>query len=402
MLPLTLIILASYLLGSIPFGYLVARWKGVDILHQGSGNIGATNVGRVLGRRLGILVFVLDVAKGAIPVATAMWTTRRVELELPKNTLEVSAGLAAFLGHLFPVYLGFRGGKGVATGAGIVLVLLPLPALAALLTWLVVVCLSRYVSLASLTGAVTLCVVRLVTTSESFGPDNRILTWFCLVAAGLVILRHRANIGRLLRGNENYLKDSPTMELLIKTIHVLALGLWFGSAVFFSFVVTPVIFDTFRSLPAKEPPERPAWLPGTFNQEQGNQLAGLAVGPIFPWYFLLEGVCGVLALSTAVSWAKSVPRRTVHQLRFLILALALATVLAGWPIAEHVADFRKDRYSEDATVAANAAWSFTTWHVYSLGLNLVTIGLVFLAMALAAKLPECHSCAMDEKREDRT
>src|SRR5437867_8872481 len=115
-----LTVLGAYLVGGIPFGYAVARWRGVDILRQGSGNIGATNVGRVLGRRFGILVFLLDFAKGALPVAAAM----RVGAEsgvadvLGDDGLPVLAGLAAFLGHLFPVYLHFRGGKGVATEAG--------------------------------------------------------------------------------------------------------------------------------------------------------------------------------------------------------------------------------------------------------------------------------------------
>src|SRR5256885_1659498 len=118
LLPILLVV-AAYLLGAVPFGYLVARWRGVDILRQGSGNIGATNVGRVLGRRYGILVFVLDFAKGAIPVAAAIrvGAATGVADSLGTEGLPVAAGLAAFLGHLFPVYLRFRGGKGVATGA---------------------------------------------------------------------------------------------------------------------------------------------------------------------------------------------------------------------------------------------------------------------------------------------
>src|SRR6516225_9631754 len=111
-----LIALASYFIGAVPFGYLIARSQGIDILHQGSGNIGATNVGRVLGRRFGILVFVLDFAKGAVPVLIAAWLAPSLAPSLPPGSLEVTAGLAAFLGHLFPVYLRFRGGKGVATG----------------------------------------------------------------------------------------------------------------------------------------------------------------------------------------------------------------------------------------------------------------------------------------------
>src|SRR5262249_47203103 len=147
--------LVAYLIGSLPFGYLVARSRAIDIFCHGSGNIGATNVGRVLGKRLGLLVFVLDFAKGAVPVALAMAVGRRLDLEADPDalakTLGVVAGLGAFLGHLFPLYLRFHGGKGVATGAGIIVMLLPGPALGALLTWVAVLCASSYVSLASLT-----------------------------------------------------------------------------------------------------------------------------------------------------------------------------------------------------------------------------------------------------------
>src|SRR5262245_56793741 len=107
---------ASYLIGAVPFGYLVARWRGVDILREGSGNIGATNVGRVLGRRFGLLVFLLDFLKGAGPTLAGVLLTRATRPDLPPDTLPVTAGVAAFLGHLFPVFLRFRGGKGVATG----------------------------------------------------------------------------------------------------------------------------------------------------------------------------------------------------------------------------------------------------------------------------------------------
>src|SRR5215471_19196901 len=152
-LSLGLTLLLSYLIGAIPFGYLVARGRGVDILKQGSGNIGATNVGRVLGRPFGVLVFLLDFAKGAVPALLARLWASRYALELPPDSLPVAAAVAAFLGHLFPIYLRFRGGKGVATAAGAVSVLLPGPALTALVTWLAVVLASRYVSLASLTAA---------------------------------------------------------------------------------------------------------------------------------------------------------------------------------------------------------------------------------------------------------
>src|SRR5438094_8220534 len=116
-------VLLSYLVGAVPFGYAVARWRGVDILRHGSGNIGATNVGRVLGKRFGILVFLLDFAKGFVPTLTALRLASELHESLDPEWAGVAAGLSAFLGHLFPVYLGFRGGKGVATGAGVVSVL---------------------------------------------------------------------------------------------------------------------------------------------------------------------------------------------------------------------------------------------------------------------------------------
>jgi acyl-phosphate glycerol 3-phosphate acyltransferase len=381
-----LTLVASYLLGAIPFGYLIARARGVDILHQGSGNIGATNVGRVLGRRFGLLVFFLDFAKGALPAAIASWLTKHLTLSLPSDALEVSAGLAAFLGHLFPIYLHFRGGKGVATGAGVVVILLPVPALGALLTWVALVCVTRYVSLASLAAAVVLCALRFGLTAAPFAADNLILTLFCFVAVALVFLRHRSNITRLLRGSENRLKDTPAMLHLSKTLHVLALGLWFGSAVFFTFVVALTIFNTFESL-AANPQDRPAWLPESFTKEQGTQLAGLAVGPIFPWYFLLEGICGLLTVATALSWYGTESQAAVHKVRFYVLTLALVTVVVGWPIAQKVSTLRAARYVADPVLAAAARTDFATWHLYSLLLNLVTVALVTVAMALAARLP---------------
>ncbi len=396
-------LLLSYLIGAIPFGYVLARWRGVDIRQQGSGNIGATNVGRVLGRRLGILVFVLDFAKGAVPAAAATWLASWGSVDLPKDSLPVAAGLAAFVGHLFPIYLRFHGGKGVATGAGVVTVLLPAPALGALLTWAVILCAFLYVSLASLSAAVILCGLQvlvgpyLVWCYEPFAAGNSILTVFCLVAACLVFVRHRTNIFRLLHGTENRLPETPTMFLLTKTIHVLALGLWFGSVVFFTFSAL-VVFESFESLAAQPPPaQRPAWLPESFDKEKGTQLAGLAVGPLFPWYYLLQGVCGLLTVVTALSLARSEPQARAHQVRFFILALALATVIAAWPIANRVSALRDARYAADRAVAASAKADFGRWHRYSLLLNFATLGLVTVAMALAARLPNRAPIAGNEK-----
>jgi acyl-phosphate glycerol 3-phosphate acyltransferase len=385
-----LTVLAAYLIGAIPFGYLVARGRGVDILHQGSGNIGATNVGRVLGGRFGLLVFLFDFAKGALPAAVGLWLTAHdggLQSAFGPGGLGVAAGLAAILGHLFPVYLRFRGGKGVATGAGVVAVLLPLPALGALVTWVVVLCASRYVSLASLSAATVLCVLRLAVTPEPFAPENRILTLFCGVAMGLVFLRHRANLARLAHGTENRLRETAAMLLLTKIIHVLALGLWFGSIVFF-ILAALVIFRTFQSL-GEAGADRPAWLPSDFDKEKGTQLAGVAVSPLFDMYFPLQAVCGLLAIATAtgLAWSGMPAGAGLPRARLAVLLLALVTVFAGWPLASYVGRLRLERYSADPAVAASARAAFGTWHTYSLLLNFATLLLVAVALGLAAHLP---------------
>src|SRR5438093_6876492 len=238
-----LTVLISYLIGAIPFGYLIARWRGVDILKVGSGNVGATNVGRVLGCRFGILVFVLDFAKGALPAGAATVASGQLPAAVG-NWLPVLAGLSAVVGHLFPIFLRFHGGKGVATGAGVVAVLLPGPALAALITWVFIVGLTRFVSLASLAAAASLCLFHLLLTPNPFSSDNWVLSCFAFLAVGLVVARHHANIKRLLHGNENRLPESQLMSQIPKIIHVMAVGLWFGSSVFF-LITTLVIFHQF-------------------------------------------------------------------------------------------------------------------------------------------------------------
>src|SRR5262249_53175621 len=153
-----------------------------------------------------------------------------------------------------------------------------------------------------------------------FAPEHRILTLFCFLAAGLVFARHRANILRLLHGTENRLKDSPAMFLLTKIVHVLALGLWFGTLIFFV-VVGLSLFHTFEAEGMTEAEGRPSWfpLPPKYNKpedldiplnppkEQGTRAAGFAVGPMFGWYFLLQGVCGFLAVATALNWSWAEP-----------------------------------------------------------------------------------------------
>jgi glycerol-3-phosphate acyltransferase PlsY len=409
-----LAILGSYLIGGIPFGYLIGRWRGIDIFQHGSGNIGATNVGRVLGRRIGILVFLLDFAKGAVPALAGLKMRDLFSPEavgsLAVEGLGVWAGLAALLGHLFSIYLRFKGGKGVATAAGVVVVLVPVAALGALITWLAVVCGTRYISLASLMAAVALCGFQLALPAYPFHGHELIITLFCFIAAGLVFLRHRANITRLLHGNENRLRESTTMLQLTKTIHVLALGLWFGSVAFFVFVVGVSLFNTFETVGASA--ERPAWLPPVAEfekkdtaidgpREQGSRVAGAAVAPMFGWFFLIQGVCGLLATSTSLGWSRSHPEK-VHQRRVTLLLLALATVLIGWPLEQKVSALREprnraiDAYLKSDATSAEAALvqmkaargDFALWHLASLGLTFITLLLLTAAMALAARLPE--------------
>jgi acyl phosphate:glycerol-3-phosphate acyltransferase len=406
---LALVAAVAYLVGAVPFGYLVARSKGVDILSHGSGNIGATNVGRILGRRFGVLVFLLDFAKGALPVFVA---GAIAPPDVPPEWSQVTAGIATFLGHLFPIYLRFRGGKGVATGAGVVAVLAPGPTAGALLVWATVVVATRYVSLASLTAAAALCGLRIAYTPEPWTGPPGVVTVFCLVAATLVAVRHRANIGRLLRGNENRLRESAAMFRTAKVVHVLAVGLWFGSAVFFT-CMGLVVFGTFEQIAGKPAGERPAWLPlpavydqtrpsprfpDPLRKEQGTRVAGAVVGPLFPIYFGLQLACGAIAALTAFGWLRL--HGAASNLRLTVLVAALACVAVGWALERKVSDLRGPRDEKtDALLAQSnpseiqvadaeaARRIFVQWHLASVLLNLVTVGLVTVAMGLVAWLP---------------
>ncbi|HUW57433.1 MAG TPA: glycerol-3-phosphate 1-O-acyltransferase PlsY [Planctomycetota bacterium] len=200
----SLAVLLSYLLGSIPFGYLMGRLGGIDIRRWGSKNVGATNVGRVLGFRRGVFVFVLDVLKGAGAVgligrSLAGW------FELDPSLACVLCGASAVLGHTFPCWLRFKGGKGVATALGVWLVLAPVTTLIALAVWAGLVAVWRYVSLGSIVGAVVLPCAFLALHHDHLGEELPQLVFAVLVAV-LVILRHVGNIGRLLKGTESKVK----------------------------------------------------------------------------------------------------------------------------------------------------------------------------------------------------
>lgn len=188
---LVALVLLGYLAGSIPFGVLVTRWaRGVDVRAEGSGNIGATNVARVAGKKLGILVLALDALKGSLPVLLSL----RMMPESPR--VHVAVGLAAFLGHCFPVWLKFRGGKGVATALGVLIVLVPLAALAGAAAYGLVLVTTRVSSLGSLTAGVVAVVTAVFTARE---PEYAVLSGLLFV---FMLWTHRSNISRLLRHTE--------------------------------------------------------------------------------------------------------------------------------------------------------------------------------------------------------
>ena len=210
----------GYLLGSFPTGYLVGRSRGIDIREHGSGNIGATNVVRVLGKRPGYFVFVCDVLKGWLSVtcgeAIVRWGFTTVYGPTEARSLDVMSGairlmvlggilaaLGCILGHNFPVWLRFRGGKGVATTVGVLLGLMPAAIGVSAAVWFASFYAFRYVSLASMLGAAALPVAVWFLTTRHANPGlNNPLLWFSLAAACLIFWRHRANISRLLNGTE--------------------------------------------------------------------------------------------------------------------------------------------------------------------------------------------------------
>lgn len=185
----SLLVIAGYLLGSVPTGYILGSLAGVDVRKAGSGNVGATNVGRLLGKRLGLLTLLVDAAKGLIPVVAA--------LQLEVSLLTAAAvGVAAFLGHLYPIFLNFTGGKGVATAFGVFIGLAPLATLVLIFVFAIVAGSTRIVSLGSIVTALA----------------SPLVFWWCdysmtlvgmaTLMAAMITLRHRANIRRLRAGTE--------------------------------------------------------------------------------------------------------------------------------------------------------------------------------------------------------
>ncbi|MBS1149148.1 MAG: glycerol-3-phosphate acyltransferase [Myxococcaceae bacterium] len=187
-----LLVAAGYLSGSVPYGLLLARLvAGKDVRTEGSGNIGATNVARVVGKKLGAVVLILDALKGALPVLAAQHL-------LPGEPLWHDAvGLAAFFGHVFPVWLKFKGGKGVATALGVLVVLLPWAALAGFLVWALVLAIFRVSSVGSLAGAVVAVAVGFLVHRPIEYPA------VAVVFLVLMLFTHRSNLQRLINRQEN-------------------------------------------------------------------------------------------------------------------------------------------------------------------------------------------------------
>ncbi|MFI4861887.1 MAG: glycerol-3-phosphate 1-O-acyltransferase PlsY [Phycisphaerales bacterium JB063] len=212
MLIWTLWLAGAYLLGAIPFGLLIARAKGVDLRSKGSGNLGATNVGRVMGKPFGIACFVLDLGKGLLPVVTYRAFDITPDLVAGRGWLAallwMAIGVAAVLGHIFPVWLKFKGGKGVATSLGALLGFYPvltIPALASALIWFIVTKATAYVGLASVIAAIAMPLLAAgygLATRQDLG-ETAVYVAVCAVLAGLVVVRHRGNLARLRAGTED-------------------------------------------------------------------------------------------------------------------------------------------------------------------------------------------------------
>ncbi|HSP33418.1 MAG TPA: glycerol-3-phosphate 1-O-acyltransferase PlsY [Thermoanaerobaculia bacterium] len=217
MLPLDLVVI-SYVIGSIPFSFLVARaLAGADIRREGSRNVGATNVTRTVGKWAGALALVLDFAKGYTTVEIARWIVGRPDWPFaaasanPIHSREMwiaLAGLVAVLGHMFPVWLRFHGGKGVATAGGVFLALDPVVVLAAIIVWLIVVLSTRFVSLASILAATSIPLFMRFLVRDA--PFWRIV--ISIIIAVIVIVKHHSNIARLTQGIEQRMGQKKSGE----------------------------------------------------------------------------------------------------------------------------------------------------------------------------------------------
>ncbi|MBA3883502.1 MAG: glycerol-3-phosphate 1-O-acyltransferase PlsY [Chthoniobacterales bacterium] len=196
------VLVAGYFFGSLPNGYLAGRLAGVDVRQHGSGNIGATNILRVLGKSWGFSVFFLDALKGFLSVRAALFLVTRVPgASEYAEFYAILAAASCVLGHSFPVWLLFRGGKGVATSAGAILGVMPIAAIAIFLVWLLVFQTTRYVSVASITAAIALPLVVAILVQMG-RTQGVVLLYFSIAMTAIVVWRHRSNFARLRAGTE--------------------------------------------------------------------------------------------------------------------------------------------------------------------------------------------------------
>ncbi|MEO1860574.1 MAG: glycerol-3-phosphate 1-O-acyltransferase PlsY [Verrucomicrobiales bacterium] len=205
-------VLAAYIAGSLPFGFWISKCLGVDIRNQGSGNIGATNVLRTLGRKVGITVLILDISKGFLPVLIG---SRIIFKQLPDSmrnredivgTIYVLLAIGTILGHNYTFWLGFKGGKGIATSAGAIMSFLPEVLMGSTLVWILIFFLSRYVAIASIAAAFSIPILIASLDHNYLFPDLN-SSWpvisFGIIAAIMAVWRHRSNIQRLIKGEED-------------------------------------------------------------------------------------------------------------------------------------------------------------------------------------------------------
>ncbi len=196
---LTLSTLLSYLIGAIPFSLLIARAHGVDVRKVGSGNVGATNVLRSVGRAAGITALLLDALKGFLPAFLIPYAICKYTGVPTEPVIPIACAAAAICGHVWPVYLRFKGGKGIATSAGALIALAPSAVLVGLIGWIIILALSRYVSLASIMAAIIIPAV----AWYLYSPAGILLPCSLTAIGLLAIVRHRSNIKRLIQGNES-------------------------------------------------------------------------------------------------------------------------------------------------------------------------------------------------------
>lgn len=194
----------SYLIGAIPFAYIIARHYGVDVRKTGSGNVGATNVLRSVGKTAGITTLFLDATKGFLPAFLIPLAVESRMINMPGHTLQIVCAFSAICGHVWPVYLKFRGGKGIATSAGALIAMAPSVVLAGMMVWVTVFAASRYVSLASIIAAAVIPIAGWYV----YRPEGLLLPLTLILIGSLAVIKHKSNIQRLIKGTESRISFS--------------------------------------------------------------------------------------------------------------------------------------------------------------------------------------------------